>query len=63
MKYNGATYIYRKDAQGNVIALIDETGKIVARYVYDAWGMATAIDVNGVKITSTTNVANLNPFR
>ena len=63
MKYNGATYIYRKDAQGNVIALIDETGKIVARYVYDAWGMATAIDVNGVKITSTTHVANLNPFR
>ncbi len=27
MKYNGATYVYRKDAQGNVIALIDETGK------------------------------------
>ena len=63
MKYNGTTYIYRKDVQGNIIALLDSNGRIVVKYAYDAWGMATATDGNGVKITSTTHVANLNPFR
>ena len=63
MKYNGSTYIYRKDVQGNIISLLDSNGRIVVKYAYDAWGMATAIDGNGVKITSTTHVANLNPFR
>ena len=46
MKYNGATYIYRKDVQGNIIALLDNSGEIVVKYTYDAWGnyAAEALD-------------------
>ena len=46
MKYNGATYIYRKDVQGNIIALLDSNGRIVVKYAYDAWGnyAAKALD-------------------
>ena len=46
MKYNGTTYIYRKDVQGNIIALLDSNGRIVVKYAYDAWGnyAAEALD-------------------
>lgn len=46
MKYNGATYIYRKDVQGNIISLLDSNGRIVVKYAYDAWGnyAAKALD-------------------
>ena len=30
--YGGETYVYRKDAQGNVIALMNASGAVVARY-------------------------------
>ena len=63
MKYNGATYIHRKDAQGNVIALTDETEKIVARYIYDAWGNVSVMDNNGVIISDSGYIGNINPFR
>lgn len=36
--YRGATYLYRKDAQGNIIALLDKDGEAVVEYKYDAWG-------------------------
>ena len=32
------TYFYRKDAQGNIVALLDENGAVVVKYVYNAWG-------------------------
>ena len=56
VKYNGNTYLYATDAQGNVIALIDKNGNIVVQYYYDAWGNHT---VSGSNLT----LANLNPFR
>ena len=59
VKYSGSTYIYRKDVQGNIIALLDSTGKVVVRYTYDAWGNHA---VEPVSSTYTT-LANLNPFR
>ncbi|GAJ40685.1 hypothetical protein B4119_3562 [Parageobacillus caldoxylosilyticus] len=31
-------YFYHYNAHGDVIALTDEQGNIVARYQYDAWG-------------------------
>lgn len=61
--YNSATYLYRKDALGNIIALIDSSGNVVARYVYDAWGNHKVINANGVEITDASNIANRNPFR
>jgi uncharacterized protein RhaS with RHS repeats len=48
LKYGATTYLYRKDAQGNVIALIGENGAIVARYLYDAWGNNVVSNANNV---------------
>ena len=61
VKYSGATYIYRRDAQGNVVALINTSGAKVAEYIYDAWGNHAVVDSNGNDIESGIGV--LNPFR
>ncbi|MDE7380325.1 MAG: hypothetical protein K2N14_04655, partial [Clostridia bacterium] len=37
-------YFYRKDAQGNIIAILDSFGLVVVRYVYDAWGNHAVLD-------------------
>ena len=63
LKYGATTYLYRKDAQGNVIALINESGVIVARYLYDAWGNVSVVDNNGSLISDANHIGNLNPFR
>ena len=36
VKYNNATYFYRRNAQGDIIALLDSNGIVVVKYVYDA---------------------------
>lgn len=40
MQYNkdGDEYYYMLDAQGNVVGLVDGSGKLVVEYTYDAWG-------------------------
>ena len=53
-----AEFFYCKDAQANIVALLDSTGAIVVKYNYDAWGMCV---VNAS--TTNTELANLNPFR
>ena len=66
VKYDNATYYYRKDAQGNVIALLDNTGAIVVKYAYNAWGNCKAWDANNDEITAATHATHigyLNPFR
>ena len=57
LKYGGATYVYRKDAQGNIIAIINQSGNVVVEYTYDAWGNHTFDDISGV------GLGTLNPFR
>ena len=61
--YNGASYVYRKDIQGNIIAILDKIGNIVAQYKYDAWGNHKVLDSSGNEVTSSTHIGNLNPFR
>ena len=44
--YDSKLY-YIKDCQGNVVALVGDNGigvKIVARYIYDAWGNCKVVD-------------------
>ena len=36
--YNGVAYGYLYNLQGDVIALVDDTGAKVVEYTYDAWG-------------------------
>ena len=61
--YNNATYVYRKDGQGNIVALIDNSGNIVVKYEYDAWGNHAVLDANGAEITAATHIGNMNPYR
>ena len=59
LKYSGNTYFYRRDCQGNIIALIDSSGNVVVEYKYDAWGNHEAEVASEEYVT----LANLNPFR
>ncbi|MEH7130795.1 DNRLRE domain-containing protein [Neobacillus drentensis] len=54
MVKGGKTYYYHLNGHGDVTALTDENGNIVAQYQYDAWG----------KITSSTGtMKDINPYR
>ena len=58
------TYYYVLNLQGDVVALLDSSGTCVARYNYNAWGEILSVtNANGVAITSSTHIANLNPLR
>ena len=56
VKYNNAT---RKNAQQDVIALLDSSGMVVVKYKYDAWGKCQTTVVD----STATEIANFNPFR
>ncbi len=56
--YNGTPYYYVKNLQGDVVAIANNAGTIVARYYYDAWGkLLSYTDTSGV------NIATINPIR
>lgn len=61
--YADKQYFYRKDAQGNIIAILDRDGNIVVKYIYDCWGNHAVIDANGQDIVNMQHIGNLNPFR
>ncbi len=64
ISYNGVRYAFRKDLQGDVIAILDTDGEVVARYTYDAWGKVLSVtDANGNINTSSTFIGNVNPIR
>ena len=43
LDYNGETYAYFYNAQGDVVALSDANGAVVVEYAYDAWGNPLSI--------------------
>ena len=45
ISYNGSHYYYILNGQGDVIALIDNTGNTVVEYTYDPWGQITDIPI------------------
>ena len=58
INYCGTPFYFLKNLQGDVIAITDKDGEVVARYQYDAWGVCTiASDTSGRKI------ATVNPYR
>ena len=61
VKYDGSIYLYRKDVQGNIIAILDSNGEVVVRYYYDAWGNNAVIDNDGSDVED--GIGALNPFR
>ena len=63
ISYNYTPYYFIKNQQGDVIAIVDKDAQTVARYSYDAWGDHKIYDANGTKVTSTTHIGYINPFR
>ncbi len=64
ISYNGIRYAFRKNLQGDVIAILDTNSNVVARYTYDAWGNILSItDGNGNINTASTFIGNINPIR
>ena len=59
VKHNDKEYIYSKDIQGNIIGILDKSGKEVVQYKYDAWGGIRT----EVKDENHALIAELNPFR
>jgi len=58
------TYYYVLDLQGDIIALLNASGSVIARYTYNAWGKLLSVtDANGVAIMDGTNIALINPLR
>lgn len=52
--YNGTPYFYVRNLQGDVVAVTDADGTLVAEYAYDAWG--------NIMVCSGT-MASINPLR
>lgn len=61
--YSPKTYYFDKNTLGDIIAIRDESGNVVASYKYDAWGNHTVLDGNGIRNTNATFIGNINPFR
>ncbi len=61
VKYSGGVYFYRRDAQGNIAAILDSNGNVLVKYIYDGWGNHAIVAENGEDIESGIGV--LNPFR
>ena len=54
MIYDRRYYYYDKNVLGDVMAIRDDNGNVVATYKYDAWGNITE---------QSGSMANVNPFR
>ena len=59
---NSATYLYLKNGQGDITGIVDESGEILVRYEYDAWGSVEFIVPFGVDPSLTTILATVSPF-
>ena len=57
------SYIVRKNVQGDITHLLDTDGKVVARYVYDAWGNHVILGADNQPIADHNHIGSLNPYR
>ena len=55
--YNDEPYYFMKNLQGDVIAITDRNGTVVAKYSYDAWGVCT------IEQDSAYCIGGINPYR
>ena len=56
-------YYYLLNVQGDVVALMNTSGTIVARYSYDPWGVPTVMNSSGTVMEQSTFIGNINPLR
>lgn len=63
-EYNNNNYYYVKNAQNNIIGLLDGNLNEIVSYTYDSWGKIISIkNASNEEITDENNVALINPFR
>ena len=64
-QYNGVNYYYLRNGQGDVVAILNASGNIVAKYAYDAWGKLLSVtDAAGNdKSADASFIGNINPIR
>ncbi|MBE6649615.1 MAG: hypothetical protein E7614_08905 [Ruminococcaceae bacterium] len=58
VKYNGTTYYYRKNLQGDITGIVNSSGTVVVSYTYDAWG--TPVSITG---SMASTLGEINPIR
>ena len=56
--YNGITYYYLKNIQGDITGIVDAIGNQIVSYSYDAWGNPT-----GVSGSAAATIGKFNPIR
>ena len=56
-------YYFDKNTLGDVVAIRNRSGAVVAKYEYDAWGNVTVTDAEGKEETSAEFIGNKNPIR
>ena len=58
VNFNGVTYTYLHNLQGDVVGILDNGGNLVVEYKYDAWGRS--ISITGLLAAT---LGKRNPFR
>ena len=56
--FNGSKYVYVHNLQGDIVAILDQSGNVVVQYKYDAWGKP--ISKTG---TLASTLGTIQPFR
>ncbi len=56
------TYLYVKNLQGDIIAIVDELGKVIVEYSYDAWGNVTFHETSLQNMTKASTLCFVSPF-
>ena len=55
---DGKTYLYAKNLQGDIVAIVNEAGTVEVQYQYGPWGQMDRNDA----VTGNHELAQLNPF-
>ena len=63
--YNNEKYYYIKNAQKDIIGIIDYSGNVIVRYRYDSFGnLVSMTGQDNIDIlNNTSHIGNINPFR
>lgn len=61
--YNATQYFYMTNQMGDIIAITESDGNIIAQYVYDEWGKLLNVYTINEDNVEQSKVANANPLR
>ncbi len=59
---NSASYLYLKNGQGDIVAIVDENGAVLLTYSYTAWGEITYSATSMQNMLLAATLSNVNPF-